>query len=589
MEAARREQTACAEFTAGLFEGRVNWSALLPFPEEPSEVEEGTGAFLAELERVLRAELDPDEVDRSGQIPSSARTALARLGCFALRIPKEYGGLGFSQRSYDRIIHFIASYCASTAVFLSAHQSIGVPQPLLLFGTEEQKRKYLPRFRTGTVSAFALTEAGAGSDPKAMRTTAVPSADGKTFTLSGEKLYVTNGPEAEILLVVARTPSAEAAGEDRLSAFLVERSMPGVEPRERLEFMGMRGIQNGTVRFRDVRVPRENLVGPEGKGLRVAFETLNYGRLTMAAAAAGGAKRALQMSRLWAGERAQMGSKIGQFETVACRLGDMAADAFAADAVSRWASLAADRASPEIRLTAALAKLFCTERSLAAVEQALQVRGGRGYETAASLRRRGERVFPAERMLRDARAGTLLEGTSQILRLFIAREGFASHGEQLRAVLGKGKSFGDRVSAFFGLLRFYGAGCPLGRLGPKLPGELAGHAAFITRSARALRGKMGGLIFRHGSRLEGRQRALAAVADIAAGLFAMAVVCARAVSEVDRESAVHLASVFCHKTRGEVADAFRLLGAKGTRALAETGREVLASRYEWLERDIADF
>ena len=250
-EDSRESEWKYPSFALKLFHGVPDWDLIFPFPEQSAEDKKSGDEFIAKLEKILREKLDPDQVDRTTIIPDEVMKAMADIGAFAIKVPKEYGGLGLGQVNYNRAIHLTASYCGSTAVLLSAHQSIGVPQPLKLFGTEEQKKKYLPLFGKGVVSAFALTESEAGSDPRNMTTTATPIEDGKYFLINGEKLWCTNGLIAGVLVVMAVTPPKIVHGKERkqITAFIVETSTPGIEIAHRCQFMGLHGIQNGLIRF----------------------------------------------------------------------------------------------------------------------------------------------------------------------------------------------------------------------------------------------------------------------------------------------------------------------------------------------------
>jgi len=275
-EEQRESEWKFPSFALQLFHGRPDFRLIFPFPTQSQEDKEKGDVFLQKIEKFLRENLDPDEVDKTGIIPDSVMKGLADLGAFAIKIPEEYGGLGMSQINYSRAIQMVASYCGSTAVLLSAHQSIGVPQPLKLFGTDEQKKKYLPMFAQGKVSAFALTELEAGSDPRNMTTTATPTEDGQHYLINGEKLWCTNGLIAEVIVVMAVTPPKVVKGKERkqITAFIVETNTPGIEKIHRCHFMGLHGIQNGVMRFSDVKVPKENIILGEGEGLKLALTTI---------------------------------------------------------------------------------------------------------------------------------------------------------------------------------------------------------------------------------------------------------------------------------------------------------------------------
>src|SRR3990167_5982574 len=309
-EEAREEAWKYPSFVGDLFTGKIRWDLVFPYPEQEAGDKKVGDAFLEKLEAFLKSSVDADAIDRTGLIPDSVMKGLTELGCFGIKIPKEYVGLGLSQINYNRIIAMVASHCGSTAVLLSAHQSIGVPQPLKLFGTPEQKKKYLPRFAKGAVSAFALTEPEVGSDPAKMSTTATPTEDGNHYLINGLKLWCTNGTIADVLIVMAKTPPKIVNGKEKtqITAFIVEKGTPGFEIVHRCSFMGLKGIQNGLLRFKDVKVPKENIISGLGQGLKLALVTLNTGRLTVPAACTMMAKKSLVIARDWANKRVQWGA-----------------------------------------------------------------------------------------------------------------------------------------------------------------------------------------------------------------------------------------------------------------------------------------
>src|SRR3989338_7578562 len=272
-EAAREVSWSYPSFVGDLFTGKLRWDLIFPFPGQSAEDKKIGDEFTARLEKFLKENLDADAVDREGDIPDSVIKGLTDLGCFGMKIPKEYGGLGLSQVNYNRAVAMVASHCGSTAVLLSAHQSIGVPQPLKLFGTPEQKKKYLPLFAKGAISAFALTEPEVGSDPAAMSTTATQVDNGDYYLLNGQKLWCTNGNIADVLVVMAKTPPKMVHGKEKtqITAFIVEKGAPGFEVMHRCSFMGLKGIQNGLLRFKDVKVPKENIIWGLGQGLKLVL------------------------------------------------------------------------------------------------------------------------------------------------------------------------------------------------------------------------------------------------------------------------------------------------------------------------------
>ena len=600
-EAAREQEWAAPSFVRELFLGKLRMDLIHPYPEQDPDEVARAKPFLDKLERFLREDVDSDKIDREGEIPESVIQGLRDLGAFGIKIPREYGGLGLSQLSYMKAIELVSSVDGSLTALLSAHQSIGVPQPLKMFGSDAQKKKYFPRLAKGAISAFALTEHGVGSDPAAMETTAILSDDGDAWILNGEKLWCTNGTKAELLVVMARTPSKSVQGKEKkqITAFIVETEWPGVEIVHRCHFMGLKALYNGVIRFTNVRVPKENILWGEGKGLKLALITLNTGRLTLPISAVAAGKRCLEISRRWAAERVQWGRPIGQHDAIAQKIGAMAANTLAMEAVAELCGAMAERGGYDIRLEAAIAKLYNSEAGWRIIDDTVQIRGGRGYETADSLRERGEQPVPVERIMRDFRINLIFEGSSEIMHLFIAREAVDKHLQVAGDVVMPGKSVGQRLAGLVRSAAFYGWWYPTRWLGwgfwPRYAefGKLAKHVCFVERSARRLARSVFHSMVRFGPKLELRQSVLFRLVDVAAELFAMAATCSRAqrMYERDRSAgarAVKLADLFCRQARRRVRSKFNGLRRNEDVPTYRFAQEILGGEHRWLERDIVE-
>ncbi len=598
-EEAREESWKYPSFVGDMFSGRMRWDILFPYPEQGGEDKKIGDEFVAKLEAFLKANLDPDAVDRTGIIPDSVMKGLAQLGCFGMKIPKEYGGLGLSQVNYNRAVALVASYCGSTAVLLSAHQSIGVPQPLKLFGTPEQKKKYLPLFAKGAVSAFALTEPDVGSDPAKMSTTATPVENGDYYLINGQKLWCTNGTIADVLIVMARTPSKIVNGKEKtqITAFIVEKNMPGFEVVHRCMFMGLKGIQNGLLKFTNVKVPKANILWGLGQGLKLALITLNTGRLTVPAACTAMAKKSLIIARDWSNKRVQWGAPIGHHEAVTSKISLMTATTFAMDSVTWFSSALVDQGKVDIRLEAAMAKLFCTEAAWRIADDTVQIRGGRGYETADSLRGRGEEAIPVERFMRDARINLIIEGTSEIMHLFIAREALDPHLRRILPVMSSKISFPNKLKKAFEAGIYYAFWYPrqwmyLSRWKnyTKVSPRLKKHIRFIEKTGHRLARELFHAMVKYQEGLEKRQQILFRFVNIGTDLFAMAASCSKAASLTGKNLEDHgpeeLADLFCREATLRIQREFKAQRQNDDKMIYKIGRQMLEGKYQWLETGI---
>jgi len=600
-EAAREAAQAERGFAGGLYFGRFNLPQIHPFPAQSTEDSVHGGAFLQRLETFLKEHVDPDEIDRTGEIPQDVLDGLAKMGAFGIKISPQYGGLGLSQTNYCRAAIMLGSFCSNLTALISAHQSIGVPQPLILFGTEEQKRRFLPRVAGGEISAFALTEMKVGSDPAKMETRAEPTPDGEAFIINGEKLWCTNGTKAKVIVVMAKTPPKMVSGKPRnqITAFVVNMDTPGIEVTHRCRFMGLKALYNGVVQFTNVRVPRENILLSEGKGLRVALSTLNTGRLTIPAACAGLSKRCLALARKWASERVQWGVPIGKHAAIADKLARMAAETFAMESMVLFGASIVDRdKTADVRLEAALSKLWVTERAWEIVNDTMQILGGRGYETAQSLAARGDNPLPIERFLRDARVNVIFEGSSEIMRLFIAREALDTHLKIGAPMLHSQLPLSERLKAGVHAAGFYAGWYPRqwlealsGQGGNGFHPVLARHMRFAASASHRLARRLFHAIAVHGPKLEREQVLLGRFVDIGAEIFAIATSCARAQSMLGKgENAnmelLALADYFSCAARLRIDRMFYSVGHNADLRGEKLASRVLSGELSWLESGI---
>jgi alkylation response protein AidB-like acyl-CoA dehydrogenase len=590
-EASRQQEWAQPSFMRELFLGNFRLDLVHPYPLPGVERPEFT-AFYDEMKRFLREDVDSVEIDATGEYPEPVIETLRKMGAFGMKIPKDYGGLGFTNGEYQKVMQLLGSVDGNIVALLSAHQSIGVPQPLKLFGSAELKKKYLPRCARGEISAFALTEPNVGSDPARLSTTAEKTADGAAYVLNGTKLWCTNGTIAKLLVVMAVDPKTR-----KISAFVVETAWAGVKVEHRSHFMGLRALANGVISFKDVVVPVENLIGQEGRGLKIALTTLNDGRLSIPNGSVGTAKLCLEICRKWAAERVQWGKPVGKHEAIAHKISSMAAHTFAMEAIAALATEMADRGGYDIRLEAAAAKEWNTDRTWEIVDDTMQIRGGRGYETEKSLKERGEQPIGVERMMRDYRINKIFEGSSEIMHLFMAREMVDKHLQVAGAMIDPDKGMSAKLAALPKMGAFYAAWYPTRWLGwgrwPRYSefGPLATHLRFVERSARKLaRASFHGML-RYQAKLQNKQAFLFRLVDVANELFAMAatVARARALAEKQRPEAAearHLADLFCRISRRRVQRLFDALWDNDDVQLYRAGVDVLDGRHEWLEKGI---
>jgi alkylation response protein AidB-like acyl-CoA dehydrogenase len=532
-----------AGFGSELFLGRLRLDLVDPVPA--GELDADSAAFLARLWTFCAEKVDARRIEREDRIPDEVINGLRDIGAFAIKIPREYGGLGLPGVCYHRALMIVSSTHSSLGELLAAHQAIGLTQPLLLFGTDEQKRELLPRC-VREISAFILTEPDIGNDPFRMHTTATPAGDG--YVLNGVKLWTTNGVLADFLVVMAMAPGG-------MSAFVVEADAPGVTVEHRNSFLGLRGLENGVIRLHEVVVPAGRRLGPEGQGLEVALAAQDTGRLSLPSVCVAAAKWSLKIAREWSRVRVQWDKPIGEHEAVASKIAFIAATAFALEAMVEVTGRHAD-AGHDTRMDAELAKLFASEKAWRIADELVQIRGGRGYETAESATARGERGVPVEQLLRDLRIGRIFDGSTEALRVFIGTDALAASPTDSPA----------RPAIDFG--------------------SLIEHIRFVDDAVEELARHIECGKARWGEEITGRQLFLGRIVDIAAELYAMTVACVYAKERDD--SSAELADAFCRQSRARIAELYEQLWVNTDDHDRVVAAKVLADSYTWLEDGVLD-
>lgn len=569
-----------ASVAKSLFLGNIIEQNLFPYPklgEEESDtlklVLESIDKFMAGRDEEFRA------MDAEGKQPDEYVESLKELGLFGIIIPEEYGGIGLSSSSYARVMQQSAYHDASTSLTLGAHSSIGM-KGLLLFGTPEQKKRYLPKLSSGEmIAAFCLTEPGSGSDAASIKTKATKNADG-SWTLSGSKLWITNGGFAQFFTVFARTDSS--AG--KLSAFIVERSFPGIETGPKEDKMGIRASITTTVEFNNVKIPAENLLGEEGHGFRIAMSILNNGRTGLGGGCVGGMKASIARAVKQATERKQFGKSISEFNLIKGKLAQMAVDTYASESVVNMVGSYIDAGLDDFSVEAAISKIFVSESLWRVANEALQIAGGNGFM----------RHFPYERLVRDSRINLIFEGTNEILRLYIGLSGMKEAGQYLKGISKSvGNIFNDPIKGF-GVLSTYAGKklsqlTPFGReqlesVHPALAEEGKLFETYTTRFSRAVEY----VLKKYGKEIVGQQFPTARIAEIAIDLFVGLCVISR-VSRKIHESSVDackfeilMAQIFAQQAKTRMNHLIVRLERNEDEGLLELSQHILSEgKYPW--------
>ncbi|KAM6895150.1 very long-chain specific acyl-CoA dehydrogenase, mitochondrial [Lycodopsis pacificus] len=533
-----KNTTVAAEsksYAVNIFKGQIATAQVFPYPSVMNEEQE---QFLRELvgpvNKFFLEVNDAAKNDALEKVEDQTMEGLKEMGAFGLQVPADLGGLGLSNTQYARLVEIVGTYDLGVGITLGAHQSIGF-KGILLFGNPAQKEKYLPKLATGeTIAAFCLTEPASGSDAASIKTTAVQSPCGQYFTLSGSKIWISNGGLAEIFTVFAKTPMKDPkTGEmkDKISAFVVERSFGGVTSGPPEKKMGIKASNTAEVYFDNVRVPADCLLGELGEGFKVAMNILNNGRFGMAAALSGTMKGVINKAVDHAANRTQFGSKIHNYGVIQEKVARMTMLQYVTEAMAYMISGNMDSGAKEFQIEAAISKIFASEAAWTVTDECVQVMGGMGYMKDAGV----------ERVMRDLRIFRIFEGTNDILRLFVALNGFQNAGNQLKSLQKALKNPIGNAGLLAGELtkrakRKAGLSTGLTLQGTVHP-ELAHSGELTTKAIEEFGTITEELLIKHGKKIIDEQFVLSRVADCAIDLYAMVVVLSRASRSLSQGSA----------------------------------------------------
>ncbi|HVX41509.1 MAG TPA: acyl-CoA dehydrogenase family protein, partial [Gemmatimonadaceae bacterium] len=535
-------------FTKSVFLGEIREELVFPFPALSAEESETLRAILDAFRGYAAEHIDSAKFDHDGQFPPGVREGLHELGVMGLSIPEEYGGFGASAKVYNRIFGEIGATDPALCVYFGAHQSIGC-KGIVLFGTEEQKQKYLPRCASGElVAGFCLTEPGSGSDAQAMKTHAVLSEDGTHYLLSGTKIWISNAGYADIFTVFAKvTVEVDGKTKDRVTGFIVDAHAPGVTLGKREEKMGIKASDTRAVFFDKVKVPVDDRLGEVGQGFRIALEVLNSGRLGLATASAFGTRRIMREALAYAKQREQFGRSIGSFEMIQRKLATNAAECYAADSAAVLAAGMVDKGGIDFSLETAAAKVFASDLAFRASNDALQIAGGIGYS----------KEFPYEQAVRDSRINLIFEGTNEILRALIALSGLQQPGERVKAL---GKAFKDPLHSI-GAIGNYLAGRARRQIKKpeftKVHPALEREADLVATLVHDLALGVEDALIRHGKSIIEKQFLQERMANAAIDIFLATAVLSRTTWEIERAGGLEAAKEHVDCARVFVPMAYR--------------------------------
>ncbi len=549
--------TSPPSFAKGMFLGHILSEKVFPYAELPKEQQALVTMTVDAIEKMGKS-MDVARIEENKKIPSEILAQLKEMGLFGLVIPEEYGGFGLNTTGYVQILTAIGNVDTSLTATVGAHQSIGL-KALLLFGSKEQKQTYLPKLASGEmIAAFGLTEPGAGSDARSIKTKAELSANGKHYILNGSKIWITNGGIADFFTVFARTEHKKPDGskKDKITAFIVTRDMDGFSSGPEEKKMGLVGSSTTTLNFENVKVPIENVLGEPGDGFKVALSVLNNGRLGLAGACAIGSRAIIKLSVDHATQRRQFDKSLIEFGLIQSKIANMTIDAYAAEAMVRVSAHLMDSGEEDYSIETAMCKIFCTEMEWRTINEALQISGGSGYM----------KEYPYEKVLRDSRIFTIWEGTNEILRLMVGLSGLQAPGEQLKVLANVIKQPLNDIMHSLGVLSDFGVRWIQRRVTTRehLAGvhpDFAKEAATFEKYTSLFAAEVETSLLRHGKRIVENQFAVRRLADISIDLYAIACVLSRASKERETKNemlpSAQIAKAFVRKARRRVAENIR--------------------------------
>ncbi len=566
-----------------LLSGHVPEDLVFPYPQVAKEEKETVSAFLGSFRDFAKDHVDPRRFDREHGIAPEVVRGLAELGAFGMIIPEAYGGYGFSSSAYCRVTEEIGRTDASLGILIGGHQSIGL-KGLILFGTEEQKTRWLPKLSAGEmIAAFALTEPEAGSDAASIRTTAEYDAKSDTFLLNGSKHWISNGGFAEFFTVFAKDVKLAATDEHRrITAFVVTKDLGGVEPGPEEKKLGLKGSSTVPLELKNVRVPASHVLGERGQGFRIAVEILNTGRTSLGAGCVGGSKRMIELAARQATSRRQFQTRIADFEIIRSKFSRMVVNTYALESMVYLTAGLVDRGLADYSVEGACCKIFGTESVWQTINDALQIAGGNGFMEE----------YPYERALRDSRVNMIFEGTNEILRVLVALSGMKEIGEGLKEV---GRALKAPLSSF-GILSDYAVRrvrrtLPAGRISRVAP-VLQAEGEAVARYAMAAGGAVETILRKYGKGVLTKEYHHERLANVGIDLYASLAVLSRATSSVETKGAeksaeeVRLAQVFIrgarHRIVGQLKDMDRNLDPDVT-AISETAYGALGYAFPYWE------